>query len=81
MFGDQTYCLRDISKDVHLFGCIYCISHVPLIIRIGIFVPLLTRIFKDCNACVDLILWLVVYIMSGMICALDKFSIQWLHYQ
>ena len=74
-------CLHDISKDIHLFGGIICISHVPVIIRIDIFVVLLTCIFKECNDSVDLILWLVVYVIFRTIYALDKFSIQWLYYQ
>jgi len=61
------------------FGGIFFISHVPVvIIRI---VVLVTCIFKECNACVDLTLQLVVYVMFRMIYALDKFFIQWLHYQ
>jgi len=81
MFGDQTYCLHDISKDVHLFGGIFYISHVPVIIRILILVVLLTCILKECNAYVDLILWLVVYVMFRMMYALGKIFTQWLHYQ
>jgi len=56
MFSDKTFCLHDISKDVHLFGGIFYINHVPVVIRIVIFVVLLTCIFNECNACVDLIL-------------------------
>jgi hypothetical protein len=56
MFSDQTCChLHDISKDMHLFGGIFYISHVPVIIRIVIFDVLLFCVFKECNACVDLI--------------------------
>jgi hypothetical protein len=70
VFSDQTYCVLDISKDIHISGGIFYISHVPVIIRIVIFVVLLTCIFKECNACVDLMLQLVVYAIFRTICAL-----------
>jgi hypothetical protein len=34
MFSDQTYCLRDISKGIHLFGGIFYISHVLLLLEL-----------------------------------------------
>lgn len=59
----------------------FYINLIPFIIRIVLFVVLLTCIFKDSNVFVDLILWLVLYVIFRTIYALDKFCIEWSYHR